>query len=119
LRSRGIAAAGERVTHVILAKPQGDYQYGSRVPLLVVSAYTPAGYINNVRHDFGSILRFIEFNFGIPQGALNFAVARATTDLTAFFDLTEAPRPHLKVSAPRTATFLLHDMRKATDPDDQ
>jgi hypothetical protein len=60
---------------VILAKPQGDYQYGFRVPLLVVSAYTPAGYINNVRHDFGSILRFIEFNFGITQGALNFADA--------------------------------------------
>ncbi len=49
----------------ILDGPQGDYQYGFRVPLLVVSAYTPSGYINNSRHDFGSILRFIEDNFGI------------------------------------------------------
>ena len=57
---------------------QGDYQYGFRVPLLVVSAYTPLGYINNGRHDFGSILRFVEHNFGIPEGALNFADARAT-----------------------------------------
>jgi phospholipase C len=104
---------------VILAKPQGDYQYGFRVPLLVVSAYTPAGYINNVRHDFGSILRFIEFNFGITQGELNFADARATSNLTGFFNLTKAPRPHLKVSAPKTANFFLHDKRKATDPDDQ
>ena len=44
---------------------QGDYQYGFRVPLLVVSAYTPRGYVNNGRHDFGSILRFVEHNFGI------------------------------------------------------
>ena len=73
---------------VILAKPQGDYQYGFRVPLIVVSAYTPAGYINNDRHDFGSILRFIEFNFGITQGALNFADARATSDLIEFLTPT-------------------------------
>ncbi len=55
----------------ILAQPEGDYQYGFRVPLVVISAYTPKGYINNVRHDFGSILRFIEFNFSLPLGGLN------------------------------------------------
>ena len=47
---------------------------------LVVSAYTPEGYINNVQHDFGSILRFIEFNFDLPIGGLNFADARAKTE---------------------------------------
>lgn len=52
---------------------------GFRVPLLVVSAYTPAGYVSgactnncpqNVApyvHDFGSMLRFTELNFGLPQ----------------------------------------------------
>jgi phospholipase C len=55
----------------ILAQPQGDYQYGFRVPLIVVSAYTPKGYIDHGRHDFGSILRFIQHNFGIAEGALN------------------------------------------------
>lgn len=45
---------------VVLAGNQGDYQYGFRVPLIVVSAYTPRGYINNVNpHDFGSILRMV------------------------------------------------------------
>lgn len=39
---------------------QGDYQYGFRVPLVVISAYTPVGYVNNNRYDFGSILRFVE-----------------------------------------------------------
>ena len=52
---------------VILSKPQDDYQYSFRVPSCRL-ACTPPGYINNSRHDFGSILRFIEFNASIPQG---------------------------------------------------
>jgi phospholipase C len=49
------------------------YTYGFRVPFLVVSAYTPAGYVSGAlpspgmdaqhTHDFGSILAFIEHNF--------------------------------------------------------
>jgi phospholipase C len=104
---------------IILAQPQGDYQYGFRVPLVVVSAYTPAGYINNDRHDFGSILRFVEFNFGITEGALNFADSRAKNDLRGFFDLARTPRAYQTIQAPKSANFFLHDKRKATDPDDQ
>src|SRR5208337_228052 len=58
---------------------QGDYQYGFRVPLIVISAYTPAGYISNKKPlDFGSILRFIQQNFGIKEGLLGFTDSRAT-----------------------------------------
>jgi len=103
----------------ILALPQGDYQYGFRVPLLVVSAYTPMGYINNNRHDFGSILRFIEQNFGIPEGALNFSDARAMSDLTGFFNLGQAPRSFKNISSRKDASFFINDKRPATDPDDQ
>ena len=101
----------------ILASPEGGYQYGFRVPLLVVSAYTTKGLVNNVHHDFGSILRFIEQNFGIQEGSLDFADARASTDLTGFFTLTQAPRKFQTIKAPRTATFFLRDTRPATDPD--
>jgi len=103
----------------ILAQPEGDYQYGFRVPLLVISAYTPKAYINNNRHDFGSILRFIEHNFGIQEGSLNFADARARNDLTRFFDLNRGPRPFQNISAPKEANFFINDKRPATDPDDQ
>jgi len=52
-----------------------NYTYGFRVPLLVVSAYTQAGYVSGsctsncpqdvapYVHDFGSILAFMEYNF--------------------------------------------------------
>ncbi len=103
---------------LILAQPVGDYQYGFRVPLLFVSAYTPAGYINNERHDFGSVLRFLEHNFGIPEGALNFADSRATNDLSAFYDLSRQPRVFQTIPAPKNAAFFINDKRPPTDPDD-
>jgi phospholipase C len=103
----------------ILANQEGDYQYGFRVPLIAISAYTPEGYINNERHDFGSILRFIEHNFGITEGSLNFADARANNDLTNFFQLAQPPRRYRNINAPKGPNFFLHDRRKATDPDDQ
>jgi phospholipase C len=103
----------------VLAQPGGDYQYGFRVPLVVVSAYTPEGYIDNQRHDFGSILRFVQHNFGITEGSLNFADARSATDLTPFFQLGQTPRKYRTINAPKSGSFFLHDKRKATDPDDQ
>jgi phospholipase C len=61
----------------------GKYVYGFRVPLLVVSAYAKQGYISGKLptqgenppyiHDFGSILNFIEYVFGIngnPMGTI-------------------------------------------------
>jgi phospholipase C len=103
----------------ILPGDQGDYQYGFRVPLLVVSAYTPAGLISNVRYDFGSILRFIELNFGIQEGALNFADRRAASDLRPFFDIKMAPRTFTEIAAPKTADFFLRDKRPLAGPDDE
>ena len=96
---------------------QGDYQYGFRVPLVVISAYTSQGYVNNARHDFGSILRFIERNFGIMEGALNFADQRATTDLTEFFDLNQSPRKFSLIPSPLGEEFFLNDKRPMEPPD--
>jgi phospholipase C len=96
---------------------QGDYQYGFRVPLVVVSAYTPLGYIDNARYDFGSILRFAEQNFGIPEGALNFADARATNDLTTFFNRNNPPRKFQHIAAPKAADYFLNDKSPPVPPD--
>jgi hypothetical protein len=77
------------------------YTYGFRVPFLVVSAYTPPGTVSGTctqntqgqnngtcyppngngtanapphQHDFGSILAFIEYNFGLGVGCINSAM---------------------------------------------
>src|SRR5208283_4708482 len=81
----------DHVPPTIEAFPQGGYQMGFRVPLIVVSAYTPAGFISNRPEDFGSVVRFIERNFGIMEGKLTFADLRAKGDLGEFFRLGEPP----------------------------
>jgi phospholipase C len=101
----------------ILAGAQGDYQYGFRVPLIVVSAYTPAAYVNNNRLDFGTILRFLEHNFGIVEGSLGFADARSSSDLTLFFNLTQAPRIFQTIPTTLDANFFINDKTPPTDPD--
>lgn len=97
----------------------GYYEYGFRVPLLVVSAYTPQGYVSQNTHDFGSILRFIETVFGLPRIPPGiFADARAD-DLMDFFDFSRKPRSFVPIPAPIGASFFLHDPRPVTAPDDQ
>jgi phospholipase C len=104
----------------ILPGVQGDYQYGFRVPFIVVSAYTPQGFVDNQRHDFGSILRFIEHNFsglGLTEGELGFADSRSTSDLTEFFQTFRAPRPFKTIAAPKGADFFINDKRPPEPPD--
>lgn len=104
----------------ILPKPQGDYQYGFRVPFIVVSAYTNPHFVDNERNDFGSILRFIERNFadlGIREGQLGFADRRISTDLRAFFHLNLPPRTFVPIAAPKGADFFINDRRPPLPPD--
>ncbi len=94
------------------------YENGFRVPLLVVSPYTPAGYVSNQTHTFGSILGFIETAYGlgrIPPG--DFADARSDA-LMDFFDFKAPPRPFATVPATIPGEAFAHDTRPKTDPDD-
>jgi|ERR1022692_338697 phospholipase C len=101
-----------------LAGVEGDFQYGFRVPFIVVSAYTQAGYVDNNRMDFGTVLRFVEHNVGIAEGSLNFADARASGDLSEFFNLSQVPRPFQTVPSLHDATYFIKDKTPLTDPDD-
>jgi phospholipase C len=102
----------------ILAGAQGDYQYGFRVPFMVVSAYTPVQFVDNTRMDFGTVLRFLEHNYGIAEGALNFADARSSTDLSEFFNLSQVPRVFQTIPAKFDANYFINDKDPLTDADD-
>jgi phospholipase C len=100
-----------------VSKVFGYYELGFRVPLLVVSPYTPAGYVSQKQHDFGSILRFVEtaFNLGrIPPG--NFADARAD-DLLDFFDFSKPPRTFVAIPTRVPASHFLDRNRPMLPPD--
>ncbi len=97
---------------------QGDYQLGFRVPLLFVSAYTNPIIDSTNQYDFGSILRFAEHNFGIPEGVMGFADARSATDLTAFYNLSQTPKQFpIPIPAGVSAEFFLNDKRPPDPPD--
>lgn len=95
---------------------QGDFQYGFRVPMIVVSAYTPAGYINNNQHDFGSVLRMVEGVNHLLEGQLGFADKRAESDLHGFFTLKQ-PRKYVTIPAMVNAHFFLTQTGPPIDPD--
>ena len=95
----------------------GDgYTLGLRVPLLVVSAYTPSGTVDNTIHDGGSLLYFIEhtFNLGfIGNGNTAYdyyadyqAAARHDT-LSGFFSLS-TPRPFVPIATALPAAYFRH-----------
>jgi phospholipase C len=107
----------DHVRPPIMSGPQGSYQDGFRVPLLVVSAYTPEAYVNNVPHDFGSILKFIQGVFHIQEGSLGFADQRANGDLHSFFDFRLATRAFQVIRAPLDADFFINDTRPPEPPD--
>jgi phospholipase C len=94
------------------------YEAGFRVPLLVVSAYTPKAYVSQTVHTFSSILRFIETAYGLPLiGPGTFEDSRAD-DLSDFFNFSRKPSAFVPVPAPLKADFFLKDKRPLTDPDD-
>jgi phospholipase C len=93
------------------------YTYGLRVPLLVVSADTPAGFVDNANHDFGSVLNFIETNFGLGLiGPGTYADAYAD-NLGAFFSLT-SPRSFLSIASPHNAQYFIEHPAPLVNPDD-
>jgi phospholipase C len=63
---------------------------GLRAPLLVISPYTKPGYISHNLGEFASFLKFIEGNWNLPNLGQRDNLA-TLSDLTDFFDFTQAP----------------------------
>jgi phospholipase C len=85
-----------------------SYEYGFRVPLIVVSPYAKPAYVSHVTHDFGSILKFIEGTYGLPS--LGFADAIAD-DFSDSFDFIQKPLVFQTIPAAPGEDFFLHDKR--------
>jgi phospholipase C len=92
-----------------------SYEYGFRVPMIVVSPYAKAAYVSHVTHNFGSILKFIETTYSLPS--LGYADAGAD-DLSDCFNFSQTPISFRSIAAPLKADYFLNDKRPPTDPDD-
>ena len=100
-----------------------SYEYGFRVPLIVISPYAKAGTISHTFYDFGSILKFIESTFNLATVAPGASPAYAdeftgTGDLSDCFDFNQTPLTFQTIPASFDAAHFLNDKSVPLDPDD-
>ncbi len=92
--------------------PQLDFRgLGIRVPCLIVSPYAKQGYVSHVPYEFGSILRFIEEVFNLPNIGptyKGYTDGRANS-LDDAFDFTQSPRRFVPITRHFPASVFLHE----------
>jgi phospholipase C len=89
--------------------PPGPLHYGGlgfRVPLIAVAPYAKAGYISHNQYELGSIVRFVEDNWGL--GSLGTTDRRAADFAGDFFDFAQQPRKFVPIQTPYSRSYLLH-----------
>ncbi|HEX3670915.1 MAG TPA: alkaline phosphatase family protein [Candidatus Cybelea sp.] len=89
--------------------PQVDGQgYGFRVPMIVISPYarenTPnvPGYISHTQYNFGSIIRFVEDNWGLGRLGTSDVNSKSIGDC---FDFKRAPRAFVPIATKYSKTY--------------
>jgi phospholipase C len=104
--------------------PQLDYDgLGFRVPLLIISPYAAQGVVAHKQLEFGSILRYIENNWGLGQ--LGTSDARATpvdqgcSATQPCLNYGQSPRPFMKIDAPLPPSFFIDQPYDSTPYDTQ
>ncbi|HZY96871.1 MAG TPA: alkaline phosphatase family protein [Candidatus Cybelea sp.] len=87
---------------------QTKYGYGGlglRVPAIIISPYARAGLISQTNYEFGSILQYIEQNWGL--GSLGTSDARAAS-LSDCFNYLQTPIPFKPIASQHSKQFFLH-----------
>ena len=83
---------------------------GFRVAMLVVSPYVPmgkgsqGGYVSNTVYSFGSIVRFMEDNFGLGRLGTTDSTCTSMVDM---FDLDQSPRQFHKITSQFSRAYFL------------
>jgi len=76
--------------------PFADFDgLGIRVPLLVISPYAKQGFVSHAQYEHGSILKFVEDQFGLARLAAS--DARANSPQRDCFDFSQSPRAFVPI----------------------
>jgi phospholipase C len=100
--------------------PPGQHRYGGlgfRVPMIVVSPYSKAGYVSHNQYEFGSTVRFIEDNWELPR--LGTTDRRAADFVGDFFDFTQPPRKFVPIGTKYSESYFLHQEASNRPVDDE
>jgi phospholipase C len=92
--------------------PQLDYRgLGFRVPCLIISPYAKTGYVDDTQYEYGSILKFIEEVYNLPNigpASEMYTDARAK-GLDNAFDFSQQPRAFVKIRGKYPLAHFLHE----------
>ena len=95
-----------------------DYDgLGMRVPMLIVSAYAKKGYVSHVHYEHGSILKFVEDQFGL--GRLSASDTRAKSPEKDCFDFKQPPRKFQVIPTVLGKDYFMHQPLDLRPPDTQ
>ncbi len=96
-----------------------SYEYGFRVPIIVISPYAKAAHVSHQYNDFGSILKFIEEMFSLPEvnPSVGYADSYALGDLSDFFDFSQTPLKFTQIPASYDKQYFLNLKGTPTPPD--
>ena len=95
-----------------------DYDgLGMRVPLLIISPYAKKGYVSHVQYEHGSILKFVEDQFGLAR--LSASDTRATSPAADAFDFTQKPRAFTPIPAKLNKAYFENEPNDPRIPDSQ
>ena len=100
--------------------PPGPRRYGGlgfRVPMIVVSPYAKSGYVSHRRYELGSIVRFVEDNWHLPQ--LGTTDVRAADFVDDFFDFTQPPRKFEPTAGKYSKVYFLQQRPSNLPVDDE
>jgi phospholipase C len=95
-----------------------DYDgLGMRVPFLIISPYARHGYVSHLHYETGSILRFIEQQWGLAS--LSASDARAKSPAPTCFQFSQRPRAFKKIPARHGKEYFLHQPLDTRPPDEE
>ena len=93
-----------------------DYDgLGMRIPMIIVSAYAKKAYVSHVHYEHGSILKFVEDQFGLPRLAAT--DKRAASPETDCFDFSQAPRAFQAIPTVYSRYYFMHQPPDLRPPD--
>jgi phospholipase C len=88
-----------------------------RIPMLIISAYAKQGHVSHVHYEHGSILKFVEDQFGLARLAAS--DTRAKSPARDCFDFTKPPRTFVPFAAPYDANYFKHQPADNRIPDSE
>lgn len=95
-----------------------DYDgLGLRIPMIVVSPFAKKGFVSHVHYEHGSILKFVEDQFGLPR--LSASDTRATSIEKDCFNFKKAPRPFKPIQTVLSKEYFMHQPIDYRWPDTQ